>query len=68
VDLGRQVVCPVVALHGDGDPHPAAGVREPLTGVLKDFQFILLRDCGHTPWIERRAKEAFYDILRAQLH
>lgn len=68
LELGRQIACPVVALHGDYDPHPAAGVREPLTGILKDFRFILLRECGHAPWIERRARDAFYNVLREQLH
>lgn len=68
LELGKQIECPVVALHGDHDPHPAAGVREPLAGILKDFRFILMRECGHTPWIERRAREAFYDTLREQLH
>lgn len=67
LELGRRIDCPVVALHGDWDPHPAAGVREPLAGVVRDFQFILLCDCGHTPWIERRAREAFYSVIREQL-
>lgn len=64
LELGKRIECPVVALHGDFDPHPAVGVRQPLTDVLKDFQFVLLRECGHTPWIERRARDAFYNILR----
>jgi len=67
LELGRQIACPVVALHGDWDPHPAAGVREPLASILNDFRFLLLRDCGHTPWIEKRAKDAFYEVLRDQL-
>lgn len=53
LELGKNVLCPVVAIHGDYDPHPFKGVREPLSGVLKDFRFILLEKCGHMPWIER---------------
>ena len=62
-----KVKCPVVAIHGDYDPHPAAGVKEPLQRTLEDFRFILLPQCGHTPWQERQAREAFYRILRDEL-
>jgi len=61
--LGQRIRCPVVAIHGDYDPHPAAGVREPLAAMLEDFQFILLDRCGHEPWRERQAREAFFRIL-----
>jgi len=64
---GRDIHCPVVAIHGDYDPHPAEGVREPLARVLGDFRFILLKDCGHTPWGERRARDEFYRVLEAEL-
>jgi len=65
--LGRQIHCPVLAIHGDYDPHPAAGVRTPLSGVLKDFTFILLEKCGHRPWLERAARDRFYGILEQEL-
>ncbi|HLB26379.1 MAG TPA: alpha/beta hydrolase [Dehalococcoidia bacterium] len=65
--LGRKVECPVVAVHGDYDPHPAEGVREPLATVLSDFKFVLLKGCGHHPWIERRAKDEFYRVLNEEL-
>ena len=65
--LGRKIECPVVAVHGDYDPHPAEGVREPLAAVLRDFRFVLLKDCGHHPWTERRAKDEFYRILKDEL-
>ncbi|MDD5067705.1 MAG: alpha/beta hydrolase [bacterium] len=62
-----QVRCPVTAIHGDHDPHPAAGVEEPLSRTLKDFQFILLEKCGHKPWIEQEARDEFYKRLRQEL-
>ncbi len=67
LDLASQVACPVVAIHGDHDPHPAEGVRNPLSVALPDFRFILLERCGHTPWLERQARERFYAILREEL-
>ncbi|MBN1427273.1 MAG: alpha/beta hydrolase [Anaerolineae bacterium] len=65
--LGRRIECPVVAIHGDFDPHPAEGIEKPLAAVLGDFRFILLERCGHTPWIERQAQDAFYRILEKEL-
>lgn len=26
--------------------------------------FVLLKDCGHCPWIEKRAKNEFYNVLQ----
>jgi pimeloyl-ACP methyl ester carboxylesterase len=67
LELAKRVRCPVVAIHGDYDPHPAEGVERPLRQALKDFRFILLKDCGHEPWNERRASDRFYSILKEEL-
>ena len=67
LQLGESIKCPVVAIHGDYDPHPAEGVQKPLSSVLKDFRFILLKNCGHNPWIEQKAREEFFRILREEL-
>jgi len=64
---GELIKCPVAAIHGAYDPHPAEGVKEPLSRIIKDFEFILLKNCGHKPWIERQAKDRFYEILRNQI-
>lgn len=68
LDLAGCIRCPVVAIHGDYDPHPAEGVRNPLSKSLGMFRFILLEKCGHKPWIEKQAKERFFKILRDELH
>jgi pimeloyl-ACP methyl ester carboxylesterase len=65
--LGKQIRCRVVAIHGDYDAHSAEGVKIPLSSVIKNFRFILLKDCGHRPWIERAAKDAFYTLLKKEL-
>ena len=65
--LGKKVQCPVVAIHGDYDPHLAEGVEDPLSHVLGEFRFILLENCGHHPWYERAARDRFYDILRSEV-
>ncbi len=67
LEEAKQITCPVVAIHGDHDPHPSAGVEAPLTGLLADFKFILLEKCGHTPWMEKRARETFFKVLEREL-
>lgn len=62
-----QLRCPVLAIHGDHDPHPAEGVEIPLGRVIQDFRFILLERCGHYPWLEKYASEKFYEILRSEI-
>jgi pimeloyl-ACP methyl ester carboxylesterase len=65
--LADRIQCPVVAIHGDYDPHPAEGVRVPLSAHLQQFRFLLLRNCGHTPWRERQARDAFFEMLEREL-
>lgn len=61
--LGRNIKCPVVAIHGGYDPHPAEGIKNPLSRILTDFKFIFLENCGHHPWLEKNVKNRFYKIL-----
>ncbi len=63
LDLASRIECPVIAIHGDYDSHPAEGVREPLARLVKDFRFVLLERCGHIPWRERYGREPFYEIV-----
>ena len=65
--LGRQIQCPVVAIHGDYDPHPLKAIKNPLSLVLNDFRFITLAKCGHCPWMERSARDNFYTILKKEM-
>lgn len=65
--MAKNIRCPVTAIHGDYDPHPPAGITEPLSGLIKDFKFILLKKCGHEPWNEKNAREKFYRILTEEL-
>lgn len=68
LEEGKTITCPVVAIHGDYDSHPAAGVKKPLEAVLSDFRFILLKNCGHHPWFEKEAKDIFYQILQREIY
>jgi pimeloyl-ACP methyl ester carboxylesterase len=64
--LGGHILCPVVAIHGDYDPHPVSGVKEPLSRVVRRFRLHLIKNCGHRPWIEQEAKSEFYRILKEE--
>jgi len=63
LELGKRIQCPVVAIHGDYDPHSSEGIKDSLSRTLKDFQLILLEKCGHCPWTERSARDRFYNML-----
>jgi len=67
LELGKRIQCPVVAIHGDYDPHLSDGIKDPLARILKDFRLIPLEKCGHCPWIERSAKDRFYSILKKEV-
>jgi len=67
LDMGQRITCPVVAIHGDFDPHPWEGIKGPLEEVLSDFRFILLEKCGHHPWYEKHARGKFYTVLKGEL-
>lgn len=62
-----KIKCPVTAIHGDYDPHPADGVEKPLSQKLSDFKMIRIEKCGHKPWQEKYARDKFYEILREEL-
>ncbi|OFW58548.1 MAG: alpha/beta hydrolase [Actinobacteria bacterium RBG_19FT_COMBO_54_7] len=65
--LGESIKCPIVAIHGDFDPHPYEGVVVSLSQVVARFRFVLLPKCGHYPWQERAARSRFYEALRQEL-
>lgn len=64
---GQKIKCPVTAIHGDYDPHPAKGVEKPLRKVLNEFNFVLLKKCGHDPWNESYVKDQFYSLISKEI-
>jgi pimeloyl-ACP methyl ester carboxylesterase len=67
LELGKRIRCPVVAIHGDYDPHPAEGVQQPLESILRNFRLILIPGCGHAPWREKEARDLFFKILSTEI-
>lgn len=62
-----KINIPVIVTHGEYDPHPIEGIRPLLEGCLRHVRFEILPQCGHYPWIERRARERFFEILIDQV-
>lgn len=60
--MGPRITCPVTAVHGDYDPHPARGASEPLARVLKDFRFILLDTAAPIPGWSGRRRRSFSPV------
>jgi len=63
LEYGRSIHCPIVIIHGDYDPHPFEGVKRPLQSISPNCEFVLLKKCGHKPWVEKQAKSLFYKTL-----
>ncbi len=63
----EKIGCPVVAIHGEYDPHPMEGVEKPLSGRVSVFKMIRLKKCGHIPWREKYARDDFYRTLGEEI-
>ncbi len=59
----RRIASPVLMVHGADDPHPGAEIRDSLAPFLVDLRYVELPACGHYPWLERAARDDFFEIL-----
>ena len=63
----RNIEAPVLMLHGTYDPHPGAMIRDGLKPLIPHLEYHEWERCGHYPWQERGARDAFYARLTAWL-
>ncbi len=63
----QSISCPIILIQGTADPHPAAGVIQPLDDSNVDIKSYILDQCGHTPWRERYARNRFAQILFSEM-
>lgn len=54
---------PVLMLHGDDDPHPGTDICGTLKRVIPQIDYVGFARCGHIPWRERHARQAFLRAL-----
>lgn len=59
----KAIKARVTMIHGDDDPHPGGLIYESLTPYIRDIRYRELHRCGHIPWIEREARDVFYQLL-----
>lgn len=58
-----KIKCPVHIIHGTDDPRPLAGVTTPLDKYGVPYDRHILRQCGHTPFLEKHARDYLVDML-----
>ena len=54
---------PVLMIHGEVDPHPGRTIRDDLRTCIPHLEYVELAECGHSPWLERRARQRFNEVL-----
>ena len=63
-----KVKCPVTIIHGDYDPHPIEGIQPFLENCIADIKTHILEKCGHYPWLEKQARDKFYNLLLSEIN
>ncbi len=59
----RRIPCKMYLIQGAADPHPVEGVTIPLQEIGVACETHVLDRCGHSPFMEKYAKDEFYKIL-----
>ena len=58
-----RIEVPVTMLHGDSDPHPGPMIHKSLAPFIPQLEYRGIPQCGHKPWVERRARDDFFEML-----
>lgn len=59
----RNIKSKMYLIQGESDPHPAKGVTIPLQENGIPCETYILAKCGHSPFMEKYARDEFYYIL-----
>lgn len=59
----KHIKSRIYLIQGELDPHPAKGVTIPLRENNVTCQAYIIEKCGHNPFMEKYAKENFYQLL-----
>ena len=62
--LFKRIQSKIYLIQGELDPHPAQGVIIPLQECGVHCESYVLEKCGHSPFMEKYAKDEFYSILK----
>ena len=58
---------PAIMLHGALDPHPGRMIFAGLKPYIPQLEYREWERCGHYPWLEKAARDEFFDCLRQWL-
>jgi pimeloyl-ACP methyl ester carboxylesterase len=58
---------PILMVHGTFDPHPGRLIFAGLRPYLPQLEYRELERCGHYPWLERAAADAFFALIHEWL-
>lgn len=58
-----SIMSDIVIVHGDHDPHVIEGIHPFLKSCIPNIRLEWLEKCGHYPWIEKYARDRFFDIM-----
>ncbi len=59
----KKIKSNLFIIQGSDDPHPAKGIIQPLEENGVECETYILEKCGHSPFMEKHAKEKFYEAL-----
>lgn len=62
-DAFAAIESPVLMLQGKYDPHPGRVIRDSLIPHLPQLEYHEYEACGHSPWIEKSARDAFFSLV-----
>jgi len=63
-----RIKVPVAMFHGDYDPHPGKMIFENLRRFMPQLEYFEFKDCGHSPWKEKFARNDFLRDMKSWLH
>ena len=64
LEVFKNIQSRLFLIQGTCDPHPIEGVIKPLEENGIPCKTYILEKCGHNPFMEKYAKEEFYNILQ----
>lgn len=64
LEVTKALSIPLHVVQGSYDSHQIRGIKEPFdkAGITCDYH--ILKKCGHYPWRETYAKDAFIDLIK----
>ncbi len=63
LEVFQKINSKIYLIQGAYDPHPVNGVTTPLQENNVPCEVYVLEKCGHSPFMEKYAKDEFYSVL-----